>query len=55
MLKQFLFAVLLHYAGIRTCSHLKKMLEIASYIHCLNKDTLMAFNVIFVSFKRACN
>ena len=31
------------------------MRKIASCIYCLNKDISMAFNVIFVSFKRACN
>ena len=31
------------------------MLKIASCIYCLNKDISIEFNVIFVSFKCACN
>ena len=31
------------------------MVKIASCMYCLNKDISMAFNIIFVSFKYACN
>ena len=31
------------------------MLKIAIWIYCLNKDISTAFNVIFASFKYACN
>ena len=34
---------------------LKKMLTIASCMYCLNKEISIAFNIISISFKCACN